>query len=131
LAEANLHLKDISSCKTVFEYFQQVRLPDSTRFQVREETNSLALGDLLEEVAKKVSAEKVTVVYIYIYIYIYSSSEIKEQSDRNSNLPKKCKRCCKIMYPGGGGARRRSGRKKWLHRRRSNSGGQRVWRSGR
>lgn len=54
-------LKDISSCETVFEYFQQVILPDSTKFQVREEsTNSLALGDLLEEIAKKAPVEKVS-----------------------------------------------------------------------
>jgi hypothetical protein len=60
LAEADLCLKDISSCETPFEYFQQVILPDSTRFQVREETDSLSLGDLLEEVAKKAPAEKVS-----------------------------------------------------------------------
>ena len=54
-------LKDIFSCETVFEYFQQVILPDSTKFQVREEsTNSLALGDLLEEIAKKAPVEKVS-----------------------------------------------------------------------
>lgn len=45
---------------SVWEYFQQVILPDAVKYQVREERKVTSLGDLLEEVVKRAPVEKVS-----------------------------------------------------------------------
>ncbi len=52
-----------SSTEEVWEFFEQVILPEAVKYQVRAEANTMSLGDLVGQLGEKASLRKVYMTF--------------------------------------------------------------------